>query len=437
MCSSDLAFAEHIRAYPPEKMSPLCGIDADTIRTLARTYATCERAMIFWGMGISQHTHGTDNARCLIALALLTGNIGRPGAGLHPLRGQNNVQGASDAGLIPMVLPDYTPVGNDVGRARFETAWNCDLPTAPGLTVVEIMHAALARDIRAMYICGENPAMSDPDLNKARRALASLDHLVVQDIFMTETAAFADVILPATSFYEKTGSFTNTNRQVQLGQKVLEPPGDAREDFWIIQSIAKRLGLDWHYENAAHVFEEMRTVMPSHAGISHLRLKREGAVTYPCPSEDLPGQAVLFADGFPMPSGKAKLAPAHPIPPDEQPDDAYPFVLTTGRMLEHWHTGAMTRRASVLDALEPAPVISINPRDLESLNLEPGDVVRLSSRRGELSAATRADRDVPVGVVFLPFAFYEAAANLLTNPALDPFGKIAELKYCAVKVEKN
>jgi len=431
------AFAEHIRAYPPEKMSPLCGIDADTIRTLARTYATCERAMIFWGMGISQHTHGTDNARCLIALALLTGNIGRPGAGLHPLRGQNNVQGASDAGLIPMVLPDYTPVGNDVGRARFESAWNCDLPTAPGLTVVEIMHAALARDIRAMYICGENPAMSDPDLNTARRALASLDHLVVQDIFMTETAAFADVILPATSFYEKTGTFTNTNRQVQLGRKVLEPPGDAREDFWIIQSIAKHLGLDWHYENAAHVFEEMRTVMPSHAGISHLRLKREGAVTYPCPSEDLPGQAVLFADGFPMPSGKAKLAPAHPIPPDEQPDDAYPFVLTTGRMLEHWHTGAMTRRASVLDALEPVPVISINPRDLESLNLEPGDVVRLSSRRGELSAATRADRDVPVGVVFLPFAFYEAAANLLTNPALDPFGKIAELKYCAVKVEKN
>ena len=430
------AFATHIRAYPPEKMCALCGVDADTIRTLARTYATSRNAMIFWGMGVSQHTHGTDNARCLIALALLTGNIGRPGAGLHPLRGQNNVQGASDAGLIPMVLPDYTPVGDAAGRARFETAWNCDLPAAPGLTVVEIMHAALARDIRAMYICGENPAMSDPDLNTARRALASLDHLVVQDIFMTETAAFADVILPATSFYEKTGTFTNTNRQVQLGHTVLKPPGDAREDLWIIQGIAKRLGLDWHYENAAHVFEEMRTVMASHAGISHLRLKRDGALTYPCPSEDLPGQAVLFADGFPMPSGKAKLVPAHPTPPDEQPDDAYPFVLTTGRMLEHWHTGAMTRRASVLDALEPGPVISINPRDLAYLGLEAGDTVKLSSRRGELSAATRSDRDVPVGVVFLPFAFHEAAANLLTNPALDPFGKIAELKYCAVKVEK-
>jgi len=430
------AFADHIRAYPPDKMQHLCGIDAETIRTLARTYASCDRAMIFWGMGISQHTHGTDNARCLIALALLTGNIGKPGAGLHPLRGQNNVQGASDAGLIPMVLPDYTKVSDDAGRARFEAAWDTPLNPTPGLTVVEIMHAALAGDIRAMYIMGENPAMSDPDLNKARRALANLDHLVVQDIFMTETAAFADVILPATSFYEKTGTFTNTNRQVQLGRKVIEPPGDAREDLWIIQNIANHLGLDWHYENAAHVFEEMRTVMPSHAGISHLRLKREDAVTYPCLSEDLPGQAVLFTEGFPMPSGKAKLVPTHPTPPDEEPDDAYPFVLTTGRMLEHWHTGAMTRRASVLDALEPGPVISLNPRDLDRLSLEPGDAVKLISRRGALSAATRSDRDVPEGVVFLPFAFHEAAANLLTNPALDPFGKIAELKYCAVKVEK-
>jgi len=430
------AFAEHIRAYPPEDMQDLCGIDAGTIRTVARIYATGGRAMIFWGMGISQHTHGTDNARCLIALALLTGNIGRPGTGLHPLRGQNNVQGASDAGLIPMVLPDYTKVSDDAGRARFEAAWDCELNSTPGLTVVEIMHAALARDIRAMYIMGENPAMSDPDLNTARRALASLDHLVVQDIFMTETAAFADVVLPATSFYEKTGTFTNSNRQVQLGRKILDAPGDAREDLWIIQNIATRLGLDWHYENAAQVFEEMRTVMPSHAGISHLRLKRETSVTYPCPSDDLPGQEVLFGEGFPMPSGKAKLVPVHPTPPDEEPDDAYPFVLTTGRMLEHWHTGTMTRRASVLDALEPIAAISLNPRDLARLDLEPGDAVTLTSRRGTLSAATRADRDIPEGVVFLPFAFHEAAANLLTNPALDPFGKIAELKYCAVSVEK-
>jgi len=429
-------FAQHIRAFSPQNMAPICGVEAETIRTIAHTIAQAPNTIIFWGMGISQHAHGTDNARCLIALALLTGNIGRPGTGLHPLRGQNNVQGASDAGLIPMVLPDYTPVSDDVGRARFEHVWGQELNPTPGLTVVEIMHAALAREIRCMYIMGENPAMSDPDLNKARQALASLDHLVVQDIFMTETAAFADVILPATSFYEKTGTFTNTNRQVQLGRKVLEPPGDAREDLWIIQQIAKRLGLDWHYENEVQVFEEMRTVMPSHAGISHLRIRREGFVTYPCPDENAPGEDILFGDGFPTPTGKAKLVPAIPGPPDEEPDEAYPFVLTTGRMLEHWHTGAMTRRASVLDALEPGPTIALHPHELDRLNITPGDVVKLTSRRGELSAQTRADRDVPKGVVFLPFAFHEAAANLLTNPALDPFGKIAELKYCAVKVER-
>ena len=431
------AFAEHIQAFTPDRMEARCGIDAHTIRTIARTYATAKNAIIFWGMGISQHAHGTDNARCLIALALLTGQIGRPGTGLHPLRGQNNVQGASDAGLIPMVLPDYTRVDDDSGRRRFEAAWKVALNPTPGLTVVEIMHAALARDIRTMYIMGENPAMSDPDLNKTRRALAGLDHLVVQDIFLTETAAFADVILPASSFYEKSGTFTNSNRQVQLGHKVLNPPGDARDDLWIIQQLATRLGLDWHYSSPIEVFEEMRQLMPSHEGISHIRLKREDCVTYPCTDEDDPGQAVLFADGFLTPSGKGKLVPAHPGPPDEEPDEAYPFVLTTGRMLEHWHTGAMTRRARVLDSLEPQAVISLHPREMEKLGIDPGDAIKVTSRRGELIAPSRADRDVPDGVVFIPFAFNEAAANLLTNPALDPFGKIAELKYCAVKVEKT
>lgn len=417
-------------------MATHCGIDAETIRTIARTYATAERSIIFWGMGISQHAHGTDNARCLIALALLTGQVGRPGTGLHPLRGQNNVQGASDAGLIPMVLPDYTPVGDVQGRKRFETAWGVELNSSPGLTVVEIMHAALAREIRAMYILGENPAMSDPDLNKARRALASLDHLIVQDIFMTETAAFADVILPATSFFEKTGTFTNSNRQVQLGRKVLEPPGDAREDLWIIGQIGCRLGLDWRLPSPAQVFEEMRTLMPSHAGVSYARLEKENVVTYPCTDENQPGRDVLFGDGFPTPSGRGKLVPALPGPPDEEPDETYPYVLTTGRMLEHWHTGAMTRRASVLDAIEPGPTIALHPNELIKLDLQPGDNVQLTSRRGTLTAPCRQDIDVPEGVVFMPFAFHEAAANLLTNPALDPFGKIAEVKYCAVKVEK-
>ena len=417
-------------------MASICGIDADTLRTVARTFAQAERAMIFWGMGVAQHTHGTDNARCLIALALLTGNIGRAGTGLHPLRGQNNVQGASDAGLIPMMLPDYTKVGDAQGRKRFEDAWGQKLDPNPGLTVVEIMHAALARDIRAMYILGENPAMSDPDLNKARRALAALDHLVVQDIFLTETAAFADVVLPATSFYEKTGTFTNSNRQVQLGRKVVEPPGDAREDLWIVQEIAKRLGLKWAYPSAAEVFEEMRSLMPSHIGISHARLEVEDCVTYPCASETEAGRAVLFTDGFPTPSGKAKLVPAHPGPPDEPTDADYPFVLTTGRQLEHWHTGAITRRAQVLDALEPGPTVSLNPIDTTRLGLDPQGDVKLTSRRGELVAHVRVDVSTPEGVVFMPFAYHEAAANLLTNPALDPWGKIAEVKYCAVKVEK-
>ncbi|MCW8915502.1 MAG: formate dehydrogenase subunit alpha, partial [Magnetovibrio sp.] len=428
-------FCNHIQAFTPERMTATCGIDPDTIRILARTIAKADRTLIFWGMGISQHTHGTDNARCLIALALLTGNIGREGSGLHPLRGQNNVQGASDAGLIPMVLPDYTPVTDDEGRTRFEQAWDCTLDSEPGLTVVEIMHAALAQDIRAMYIQGENPAMSDPDLNKARKALARLDHLIVQDIFMTETAAFADVILPATTFYEKDGSFTNTNRQVQLGRKVVSAPGQAKEDLWIIQEIGKRLGLNWHYPTAADVFNEMRTVMPSHAGISHVRLDSEGVVTYPCLSDDDPGKSVLFGDGFPTPTGKAKLVPANVLPPDEEPDDAYPFVLTTGRMLEHWHTGAMTRRATVLNAIEPEPTIALHPNEISKLGIVAGDHVTMTSRRGTVTALTRSDRDVPEGVVFLPFAFHEAAANLLTNPALDPFGKIAELKYCAVKIE--
>ncbi|MBL4693459.1 MAG: molybdopterin-dependent oxidoreductase, partial [Magnetovibrio sp.] len=353
-----------------------------------------------------------------------------------PLRGQNNVQGASDAGLIPIVLPDYAKVDDDQARKRFEDAWKIKLNPTPGLTVVEIMRAALTKDIRAMYIMGENPAMSDPDLNKTRKALATLDHLLVQDIFFTETAAFADVILPATSFFEKNGTFTNSNRQVQLGHKVIPPPGDAREDLWIIQGIANRLGLQWDYPDANAVFEEMRSLMPSHLGISHARIQKEGSVTYPAKFDGLPGKAVLFGDGFPTPSGKATLVPAVPGPPDEQTDQDYPFILTTGRMLEHWHTGAISRRARVLDSLEPGAFVSLNPKDAANLGLDKESSVKVTSRRGELSAPVRFDEDTPQGVVFIPFAFCEAAANLLTNPALDPFGKIAEVKYCAVKVEK-
>ncbi len=430
--------AKNVEGYSPEQMAPICGIDADTIRYVARLYATSKGSMILWGMGISQHVHGTDNARCLIALALMTGQIGRPGTGLHPLRGQNNVQGASDAGLIPMMYPDYQRVDNPQAKARFEQAWNTQLDDKPGLTVVEIMDEILAGSIRGMYIMGENPAMSDPDANHAREALAALDCLVVQDIFLTETAYLADVILPASAFAEKTGSFTNTDRLVQLGRQAITPPGEAKQDLWIIQQMGQRLGLPWHYGHVSEVFDEMRRLMPSIAGITWERLEREGAVTYPCTLEGDPGQPVVFTDHFPRGTGaeqgRARFVPADIIPANERPDAEYPMVLITGRQLEHWHTGSMTRRAGVLDAIEPDPVALVHPLDLEAMRARPGDVITIASRRGQVTLYARADDSSPRGAIFVPFCYYEAAINRLTNAALDPFGKIPEFKYCAIQV---
>ena len=422
--------------FTPEKMAPMCGIPAETLREVARLYATAKSAIVFWGMGISQHIHGTDNSRCLIALALITGQIGRPGTGLHPLRGQNNVQGASDAGLIPMFLPDYQPVGRVDLRDPFEQLWHRTLDPQAGLTVVEIMNAVHAGEITGMYVEGENPAMSDPDLQHAREAFARLDHLVVQDLFVTETAFHADVILPASAFAEKLGTFTNTDRRVQIGRPVVAPPGDARQDLWIIQEIAKRMGLDWSYPGPAEVFTEMASLMPSLANISWERVEREGAVTYPADSANAPGNEIIFTTGFPTDSGRGKIVPAHVLPPDELPDDDYPMVLSTGRLLEHWHTGSMTRRANVLDTLEPEAVAFLSPKDLRRLNLWPGDFIRLETRRGAIVIKVRSDRDVPENMVFMPFCYAEAAANLLTNPALDPFAKIPEFKFCAVKVTR-
>ena len=428
-------FARHITHYTPEAMSPICGIAPDAIRSAARCFAKADRGIIFWGMGVSQHTHGTDNARCLIALALACGHVGRPGTGLHPLRGQNNVQGASDAGLIPMFLPDYGAVGNDEIRGKFEKLWGVTLDPKPGLTVVEITEAMHAGTVRAMYIMGENPAMSDPDVAHARAGFAKLDHLVVQDIFLTETAMFADVVLPATAWPEKSGTVTNTNRQIQMGRQAIDAPGDARPDWWIVREMAKGLGLDWDYDGPAEIFDEMARAMGSLANISWERLEREDAVTYPCPAPDQPGSAIVFADGFPTKNGLAKFVAAKVLPPDEVPDAAFPMVLTTGRLLEHWHTGAMTRRAQNLDALEPEPTASLAPQELARLGIAAGDRVQVSTRRGSITLMARADPAVQAGVVFIPFAFREAAANLLTNPALDPFGKIPEFKYCAVRVE--
>ena len=428
------ALKAHLSAFTPERMAPICGIDADTIRTVARLYAASPASMCFWGMGVSQHVHGTDNARALISLVLMTGQIGRPGTGLHPLRGQNNVQGASDVGLIPMVFPDYQRVDNPEARARFETLWGVELDPRPGLTVVEILHAVTEGAIRGMYIMGENPAMSDPNLNHARKALASLEHLVVQEIFMTETAWYADVILPASAFPEKTGSFTNTDRRVQMGRQALLPPGQARQDLDIIQEIACRLGLDWHYGHPSDVFAEMGQAMPSIAGISWERLEQAGSVTYPCLSEDDPGQPVIFIDRFPTPDGRARFVPAPFTNAAELPDDAYPWVFITGRLLEHWHTGAMTRRAAVLDRIEPGPVAMLNPGDLARIGARPGDSIRLRSRRGEVTAVAGADEGMQPGQVFLPFCYHEAAANLLTNDALDPAARIPEFKFCAIQV---
>ncbi len=423
-------------AFSPEAMAEICGVDAATLRAVARLYGKARAAMTFWGMGISQHVHGTDNARCLIALALLCGQIGRPGSGLHPLRGQNNVQGASDAGLIPMFYPDYRRVADPAIRAGFERAWQTPLDPLPGLTVVEIMGAVRRGEIKGMYVMGENPAMSDPDVQHAREALATLEHLVVQEIFLTETAFYADVILPATAFPEKTGTFTNTDRRVQIGRQALEPPGQARQDWWIIRELARRLGLVWSYEHPRDVYEEMRSFMPPLKGISWARLEREGAVTYPCESEGEAGQDVIFGDKFPTANGLGRLVPADVLPPDESPDDDYPTVLTTGRLLEHWHTGSMTRRASVLDQIEPEAVVHISPRELHRLDARAGDRLRVTTRRGTIELIARADRDVPAGLIFIPFCYAEAAANVLTNPALDPFGKIPEFKFCAARVEK-
>ena len=426
----------HLAQFPPEKMEALCGIDAETLRDVARTFAGAQSAMIFWGMGISQHIHGTDNSRCLISLALMCGHVGRPGTGLHPLRGQNNVQGASDAGLVPMFLPDYQSVTDEGVRRAFTEVWHSeDFSGEKGLTVTEIMDAVHADAIRGMYILGENPAMSDPDVEHARDALARLEHLVVQDIFLTETANYADVILPASAFYEKSGTVTNTNRQVQMGRAAVTPPGEAREDWAITVDLANRLGLGWHYDSPADVFAEMKRTMRSLDNISWERLERENAVTYPCKTPDGPGEAVVFGDGFPRPEGRARFTPASIIPPDDVPDAEYPMVLTTGRQLEHWHTGSMTRRARVLDAVEPEANCSLHPSTLRRMGLEPGDMVRLTTKRGSIRIMARADRAIAPDMVFLPFAFVEAAANLLTNPAIDPYGKIPEFKYSAVRVE--
>ncbi len=431
----------------PERMSEICGIDAATIRDIARAFAKSPRAMILWGMGISQHVHGTDNARCLMALSLITGQIGRAGTGLHPLRGQNNVQGASDAGLIPMMYPNYQRVATDVIRAQFESLWGRALDAAPGLTVVEIMHAIHRNEIRGMYVEGENPAMSDPNVDHARAGLAKLEHLVVQDIFPTETAILADVILPASAFYEKWGTVTNTDRLIQIGRPAIAPPGEAKQDAWIIEQIARRVGLDWNYWQRddgdghtafeapiARIYEEMRSVMAPLSGVPWHRFAREGAVTTPALSEFAPGQSIVFTDHFPTSDGRARIVPAAYQLGVERADSAYPFILSTGRVLEHWHTGAMTRRAATLDALAPEARVTLNPADALAHSIVDGDAVEIATRHGRVTAVARCSNEVACGQIFIPFAYWEAAANKLTGDALDPYGKIPGFKVTAARL---
>src|SRR5215207_806670 len=428
--------AAMVRDYPPERAAQICGVGADVIREVGRLWGEAGAGVIYWGMGISQHTTGTDNARCLIAMCSITGHVGKPGTGLHPLRGQNNVQGASDAGLIPMMFPDYQRVDNAAAQEKFRAAWGRELDAQPGLTVTEIVGSALKGGVRGMYMMGENPFLSDPNINKVRKALAALEFLVVQDIFLTETAEFADVVLPATSFLEKDGTYTNTDRRVQIGRKVLDPPGQAREDWKIVCDVATRIGLPMDYGSPSDVFDELASLMPNYDGLSYDNLGETGKL-YPNPDpEHSDGTVVLFDEHFGTDDGLAHLVPAEWMPARELPSEEYPFILNTGRLLEHWHTGSMTRRSFALDSIQPEAHVFMNPDDARAIGVADGDFVRVRSRRGSIELRARlSHRDTP-GTCFIPFHFREAAANLLTIDEIDPFGKIPEFKFCAVRIER-
>jgi formate dehydrogenase major subunit len=433
--SNFAALAETVKDYPPERAAQITGVDAAVIRRIARLWGEAGSGIIFWGMGISQHTTGTDNARCLIAMCAITGNVGRPGSGLHPLRGQNNVQGSSDMGLIPMFYPDYQRADDPAVHARFEQLWGTELDPKRGLTVTEIIGSALAGGVRGMYMMGENPFLSDPNINKVRKALSALDFLVVQDIFLTETAEFADVILPASSYLEKDGTYTNTDRRVQLGRKVLDTPGDARVDWEVVQDIANRIGLGWSYSSPREVFDELVSLMPSYANLSYDNLGSTGKLYPNSDPEHSDGTVVMFGERFNTADGLAHLVPAEWLPAKELPNEEYPFVLNTGRLLEHWHTGSMTRRSFALDTISPKAEVYLNPEDAADLGLADGELARVSSRRGTIVLETRVSHREGRGNCFIPFHFREAAANLLTIDEIDPVGKIPEFKFCAVRIE--
>jgi formate dehydrogenase alpha subunit len=434
-------YVQSLASFTPEWAETVSGVPAQDIRTAARLYAKASRAAIYWGMGISQSTHGTDNALSLVNLALLTGHIGKPGTGLNPLRGQNNVQGCSDSGGLPNVYTAYQRVADPEVRARFESAWHTSLSPDPGLTVTEMMDAALAGKIRAMVMLGEDPMMSEPNINHARHALEALDLLVCIDILPNSTSEYAHVILPAASFAEKDGTFTNSDRRVQRVRQALPLVGQSRLDWQIVCELARRmetwLGIEksagFDYASAEAIWEEMREVTPDFYGITYERLDREGGVHWPCPSLDHPGTPYLFADDFPR--GRGKFWSLDYGTESELPDEEYPYHLTTGRVLFHWHGGTMTRR-SKLDDIFPEPVLEMHPDDAAQLELESGDWVQVTSRRGSITCRVLVTGRSPAGTVFLPFHFAEAAANVLTLEKIDPRAKIPDYKMTAVKLQK-
>ena len=440
-------FAAAVAECTPEWAEKITGVPAADIEEAARIYASAERAGIFYTMGITQHTSGTDNVRSLANLALLTGNLGKHGAGLNPLRGQNNVQGASDMGCVPIYLPGYQPVTDEANRKRFEKLWGGKISDRPGLTATEMTQAMLDGRISAMWVMGENPVMSDPNANHAREAFQNVEFLVVQDIFLTETAELADVVLPAASFAEKEGTFTNTERRVQRVRQAVMPPGGARDDLTIIQMISERMdygqgviaerglrptGSATFAANASDVFAEIGMTWSNMVGINYDRLEKNG-IQWPCPATDHPGTPFLFEKEFPI--GRASFTSVSWKGPQEQPDDEYPFVLTTGRVLYQYHTGTMTRRSQLIENADSGPFIEINPGDAERLAIKNGDMVRVESRRGSVSLPVLQTYRVDVSVTYMPFHYREAAANLLTNDALDPYCKIPEAKVCAVRIE--
>ena len=422
-----------VAKYTPEYTAQITGVPVDLLRGAARAYAAVDRAAILYTMGITQHVSGTDNVMALANLALATGNVGRESAGVNPLRGQNNVQGSCDMGALPNVYTGYQKVGDPAVQEKFSKAWGVKLSDQPGLTVTGAMAKAYAGEIKAMYIMGENPILSEANAAHVADALEKLDFLVVQDIFMTETAAYADVILPAASYAEKLGTYTNTERRVQLSYAAVPPPGDARPDWAIIADLANRLGFAWRYDGPEDIFAEMASLTPSYAGISYGRLAVKG-LQWPCPTADHPGTPYLHKGKFSR--GLGLFNPVEYRPPAEEPDAEYPLILTTGRHAFHYHTGTMTRRSYGLEKHRPEELVQINPEDAARLELSEGDRVEVSSRRGKVMARVTLTEKVAPGTIFMTFHYREAAANLLTNDALDPVSCIPELKVCAVKVRK-